>query len=302
MKTFAEILVLFLAEIKIQLKHKSYCTYTGKSKVFNEWLESKSLAGEPISSITNQYIAEFFMYLATERGLDRPTCQKYYITLKRIFKYAHKRDLIDSIPFDAELIVYPRKKEDMSAQVIQKEDLLELTNYISKKDKQLYLATMMEYYCGARPGKEVRLIKAENFNLNDGILRIDSENAKVGRARYITMSNEFIHICKDYGIDKAHPSLYIFGKHKKMGVEAISENVLRYRFNVCRDKLGLSKKIKLYSYKHTSASMLINKKILDMEQLREHLGHSSLLATQKYVKRIGCGINMDIRNSFPSPV
>lgn len=299
MKTFDEILPQFLANVKIRVKERAYSAYKGKARVFSEWLSKNGFSGLPLSEITEQHIEQFSIYLANERKLDRPTCQKYMTLLKQIYQYGMSRGEATKIPTD--LFVLPVKGEDKSAAVIQKEDLKKLTDYISKKDKQLHIATMTEYYCGARPGREVRLLKVNNFNLTDGVLRIDSDSAKTGKARYITMSVDFIKLCKEYGIDKANPDHYVFGVNKRIGDKPVSENTLRCRFNTCRRKLGISNKVKLYSYKHTAASMLIKNKILGMEELRQHLGHTSISSTQYYVKQIGGGINMDLRNSFPSP-
>lgn len=302
MKTLDEVIEQFLSNVKIRVKDRAYASYKGKLRIFSEWLANNERNGfkiGSIGSITEQDIEAFSIYLANERKLDRPTCKKYFTVLRQLFQYGITRGYVTKIPTD--LFVLPCKKEDKSAAVIQEEDLKRLTHFISNKDMQLHIATMTEYYCGARPGREVRLLKVSNFNLKEGLLRIDSENAKTGKSRYITMSTDFIELCKEYGIDKANPNHYVFSANKKIGTTPLSENALRCRFNTCRNKLGISKKVKLYSYKHTSASMLIKNKILDMEQLREHLGHVSISSTQHYVKKIGGGINVDIRNSFPSP-
>ena len=116
------------------------------------------------------------------------------------------------------------------------------------------------------------------------------------------MSDDLIEICKNYGIAEADPNLYIFGKNKHLDTRPLSENMLRYRFNQYRDKYNLSKDVKLYSWKHMGASYLIHSKTVDILQLKDHLRHSNLSATEHYVKRILGDNNEAIKMHFPNPM
>jgi site-specific recombinase XerD len=299
MKTFNEILVPFLAEIKIQLKPKSYSSYTGKTKVFSEWLNSKSLQSKPLSEITKHEISEFFMHLATDKALDRPTCQKYFLAIRKVFQYARNRELIAAIPFD--LVSYPQKKADMSSEVIAQEHMKVLLGEIKKKDPQLYLACMVEYYCFIRPGTELRLLKVGDIDFNNGTIQVVTDHAKNGHKRIVTVPSQLSQIMSELGIDKADKSLYVFGKSKRPDGKPCSVNMLRYRFNNYRDKLGLSKGYKLYSFKCTGATRLHNTNTVSMVELMNQLGHSRLEATQRYLKQHAGFINPRIKEGFPSP-
>lgn len=298
MKTFSEILVPFLSEKEIQLKKKSLNAYKNQTKVFCEWLNCTGKLDSSICNITEEDMSEFFLYLARDKDLDRTTCKKYYTSIKAVFQYAKKRKELTELPFD--LVVFPSKKGDCSARAMTDEELKAITSLIYKKDKQLFIAGMTQYYCGARPGREVRLLKAKNFDLTSGTLKIDSENAKKGKTRFVTLSDDFISLCKEYGIDKANPEDYVFGCKKTIGGDPVSENMLRYRFNKYRKQLGLSNDVKFYSFKHTSASRLI--RIMDINSVRDFLGHSSITSTQRYIHKIGTGLNETLKYNFPSPI
>jgi integrase len=281
------------------VKPRSYISYTGKIKVFNEWLASASLAEKPMSEITKQDISRFFIYLAAEKNLDRPTCQKYFLNIRAEFKYALKRELITSLPFD--LVVFPKKKKDMSAQVISPEHSKILLEDIKKYDKQLYLATMMKYYCFIRPGTELRLMKVGDLDFANSSIRVIEDNAKNGHGRIVTMPDQFVDICKEFDLDKVDKSLYIFGKRKKPDVKPCSVNMLRYRFNKYRDKYNMPKGYKLYSFKHSGATMLHNTGKVSMRGMMDQLGHSNLAASQHYIKKHSGFINETIKTNFPNP-
>lgn len=297
-RTFDEVLVPFLEGKKIELKAKSLAGYKGRTRVFSEWLKQHNLSDIPLKKIPDSDLVSFFHeYLISERKLDRPTVKKYKETLNAVFKYALEMGDIDEMPAFKGL-KYPQKGKDCSAQLMPAEALSDLLNDIYENDRQLYVACMLEYYCGVRP-KEARFTKVGAFNLKEGVLKIESSVAKTGRQRLITMSDDFVATCKEYGIDEADPNLYVMGKNHSLDTKPVSENMLRYRFNIFRDKHGISKGVKLYSLKHEGGSELI--KIADLKTIQEHFGHANITSTSHYIKKISCGVNANIKYNFPNP-
>jgi len=240
----------------------------------------------------------FHEHIINEKKLDRPTVKKYYETICAVLNYAVDMDEMEYLP-SFKGLKFPKKGKDCSAQLIPEEKLFELSNDIHDTDKQLYMACMLEYYCGVRPGKEARLIQAGDFNLKDGVLKINARNAKVGKARYVTMADDFVEICKEYGMETVNPTLYVFGNNKHFHTTPYSENMLRYRFNKYREKHGLSKDIKLYSLKHQGSSNLI--KITDIVTVQHHLGHANITSTAHYLKKLNQGVDKNIQTNFPNP-
>mgnify|MGYP002650689960 FL=1 len=91
---------------------------------------------------------------------------------------------------------------------------------------------------------------------------------------------------------------YLFSGDGLPGKNRLGKNTLRYRFDRIRDKLGLSKIYKLYSFKHTGAAKLVNAGINTWE-LQKHFRHKSVTTTEKYLaKRFGVNSGL-IKNDFP---
>jgi integrase len=299
MKTFDEILPAFLAEIGITIKHRGYMSYTGSTKVFSAWLSGEGLSDIPMREISPDAMAKFFVYLATERDLDRPTCQKYFMSIRKVFQYAQKRGEVDKLPFD--LIVFPHKKEDKSSQVITPDHMKLLLPRIKEKDPQLYLAVMTQFYCFLRPGGELRLLKVKDIDFNNSLIQVPQDHAKNGHKRIVTIPNQLLDLLKEQEIDKADGEYYVFGNKKIPGATALSINMLRYRFNQFRDTLGLPKGYKLYSWKHNGCTTLHNSNVVSLHELMTQLGHSRLSATEHYIKKYAGFINTKIRENFPNP-
>lgn len=298
-KTFDELSPAFLIEKEMAVQRKSFLPYMLHTHIFSDWLKEHHLSELPIRKITPENIAEFFRYIGIEKKLDRPTCEKYKLDLKQIFVFAEKRGELEKVPFD--LVALPRKKKDQGAEVIRPEDLKVLLPEIEKKDPQLYLACMIQYYCFIRPGRELRFLKIGDIDLYNGLITVRQENAKNKTKQTVTMTKQLIDLCREYEIDKADKKLFVFGNRKRFGTKPVSVNMLRWRFNKHRDALNLPKGYKFYSLKHTGASTL-HRSGISMRELMDQLRHTKLDATQHYLKK-HCGIVNDrIRDNFPSPI
>jgi integrase len=299
-KTFDEVLPLFLADVRIQLQKKSYAGYVSKTKIFSAWLAENSLSNHRMRNIDSQIISTFFTYLATERILDKPTCQKYFLVLRSMWRYAKKRDWVSNEPFD--LITYPKKGVDKGAQVIPPEDSKILLDDMKENAKQLYLAYMTEFYLCLRPGRELRLLKLSEIDFNNGTVTVLTENAKTGRKRVVTIPQQLLEIFIEYDLDKYDKHLYVFGNNKQgiPGDSPWSENMLRYKFNQIRDRHNFPKSYQLYSAKHSSITLLHNSGAPLLTSMT-HVGHTTLSSHQAYLhKHIGI-VNETIRAHYPNP-
>ena len=298
-KSIEDLMPGFLLEKEISIMRKTLYTYQHATHVFLDWLQKHNLNDVSIRKITSDDISDFFYYLSLERKLDKPTCQKYFLCLRQIWKYAEKMGEVEFYPFDR--VVFPRKQKDQGAEVIRPEDLKEILNYLKEHDPQLYLAAMVEFYCFIRPGRELRLLKVSDIDCDRGIITVRQENAKNKTKQTVTMPTQLIELCREFGVDTAPQDYFVFGKKGKIAVKCTGVNSFRQRFCAIRKKLNMPEGYKFYSMKHTGASML-HLSGISMRELMDQLRHTKLDATQHYLKK-HCGIiNERIRDNFPSPI
>jgi len=296
-RTFKEIASEFLSRGEISLRHRTYINQRGRVNAFTKWLEENSLDETELRKLTNEDISDFFTHLVKDKKLDKPTCEKYFLTLRSLWKFAVKNKEADFIPF--EKVSFPPKGVDRSAKRIPVKDRQLLLTEIRRMDPQLYLACMFEYYCAIRPGSELRLLKVKDIDFSSGVVFISADRAKSGRGEFITMPKQMLSLCKEYKIHKADPEYYIFGTKKVPSEKPVSVNMLSYRFNKIRDLLNLSKEYKLYSLKHTGCTALSDAKIVSSVEMMHHFRHTKLDVMLHYIKKHGGMINTDIRDYFP---
>jgi integrase len=193
-----------------------------------------------------------------------------------------------------------RRQVDCGAERIEKNDLEKLMKEIDEIDPQVGMACRFEYYCGMRPGYEVRLLKISDINLRKGIsnVTVSQENAKTNVSRKVVIPDVFCDYLKnEWHLDVYDKDLYVFGQHGKPGDTPIGKNNLRNRFNKIRDKLGLPLYYKFYSMKHTGAITLAENGV-SIIKIRNHLGHKNVSSTEHYLAELGYSDCPDIRN-FP---
>lgn len=311
-KTLKEIVPDFLSDVRKQIELRSYQGYLGKMRVFNDWTGKNGLDETPLRKMTNTDMESFFNYLTTERengksdsdgnpliGLDQPTCKKYKDVLHKLWEYAQKRGEVDSFPFD--LITFPKKGQDMSSELIPTDHLKVLVMEMKRRDPQLYLASMTEFYCFIRPGTELRLLKVADVDLDNGLIQVITDHAKNGHKRIITMPTQLVDIYREQEIGAYPKEFYLLGNRHKPGLQPLSINMLRYRFNIIRDDLNMPKGYKFYSFKHTGATILHNSNTVSLREVMDQLGHSRLSSTEHYIKKHGGVMNVRIRDNFPNP-
>ena len=301
-KSFNDILPLFLKAREITCKKATLKGSKTHMNIFKEWLDSQRLSDIPLRKITKYHIESFSGYLADKdngRGLDMTTCEKYRLSLSSLFNFAIERGEVDVAP--VYLFTLPPKGKDCSAELIPEDKISPLVMDIEENDYQLFVAIMSIWGCGLRPRKELRLRKVKDFNLNEGYVRVTSENAKIGKTGIVTIPEWLISIYKQYGLDGADGEMYVFGKNHHIDSRVVSENMLSYRFNQFRDSHGLSKGVSMYSFKHLGSRAYLKIPGNDIVGLMRLLRHSNLSSTQKYVQKTLGIVDMNYQKNSLDP-
>ncbi len=277
---------------------KTFQSYQSKTRKFCLWLEENKYGNFDVCEISNKLVIRFFKHLIDVDKLDKRTVQKYHQNIYGFFEYLKKEKKILRNPvYD---IPTAPKRKDEAARPINRHDLKLLLDTIKENDPQLFMACMFQYYLGARPGQELRLLKIKDLDFYNHKVTIIEENAKTVR-RTIDMSVDLAQLCLEAQLQHFNRDYYVFGREKVPGTKPLGQNTLRNRFNKYRDQLELPSIYKFYSMKHTAAGYLLESG-RTIEELRDHLGHTDITSTFHYIKKHFGNRNENIINKFPSPL
>ncbi|MDR2425449.1 MAG: site-specific integrase, partial [Prevotellaceae bacterium] len=272
-------------------------TYKSRYRVFGNWLKAQNLDAFDCSALDREIILNFFAHMRNDKHLVCHTYNSYKQLLFSLFNYILKKGGIHENPVKD--IPENKRHVDNGAERIERFDLEKLIKSIDAQDPQTALACRFQYYCGLRPGYEVRLLKIADLDLREGVSKVTvkQENAKTNKLRTVAIPDVFCeYLVRVWHLDVYDKDLYVFGKHGMPGTVAIGKNAMRNKFNKVRNSLGLPTHYKFYSMKHTGAVTLAEQGE-SIINIRDHLGHTSVSTTEIYLKRHGLNESEIIRKN-----
>lgn len=288
----------FLALKQAEVIPHTFKTYQSKLRIFCTWLEQKKLSKVHVSCINQEHICSFFRFIAETNNISRCTVSKYEQILRSFFNYLMKtKKIIDRSP------VYdiPRVGEhkDEAPYPIPDYDREVLREYISRKDPQLWLVCMMEYYCAIRPGEELRNLKIQDINFEDRIITIRKDISKNRQTETVDIPRQLLeYMVNVHQLNSYDESAYVFSVNGVPGDKVLGKNNFKNRFVRYRKELGLSDRYKLYSFKHTGGVKLKMSGATSWD-LQRHFRHKSIDTTEKYIRRNIGQRSEKIREDFP---
>lgn len=239
-------------------------------------------SAEPEKETIEQYITDL------HKKYKQKTIKRKIASIKAFYSYLEEEELVEQNPFRKikvkfkETIILPR--------IIPREEIEQLLNYIYASISSLsgiqYKHTLRDasvievfFATGARV-YEISNIRAENINLNSGLIRIMGKGRK---ERYIQISNTAVlDILRKY-YEENEPEI------KKSGYFFINNRGNRYTEQSIRLMLkkytlkgGIQRKITPHMFRHSFATYLIEEGA-DVSCVQQLLGHSSIKTTQIYI-------------------
>jgi len=191
------------------LKPDSVSNYRSRCRIFALWLRSKGYDGLDITALNNAVIIAFFEYLRNKRTLAARTYRSYSQILNAVFLFVKNKNGITESPVHS--LPSNRIAKDMGAERIHGSDMELFMKEMDAVDPQLALACRFEYYCGLRPGYEVRLLKVGDIDFRRGCskVRVIQDNAKMSRRREVVIPNVFLdYLINRWQLDKHDRNMY----------------------------------------------------------------------------------------------
>ena len=270
--------------------HLEYCTYrkeldTKTIKAYRIDLTqffSYVQSAEPEKETIEQYITDL------HKKYKQKTIKRKIASIKAFYSYLEEEELVEQNPFRKikvkfkETIILPR--------IIPREEIEQLLNYIYASISSLsgiqYKHTLRDasvievfFATGARV-YEISNIRAENINLNSGLIRIMGKGRK---ERYIQISNTAVlDILRKY-YEENEPEIkksgyfFINNRGKRYTEQSIRLMLKKYTL-----KAGIQRKITPHMFRHSFATYLIEEGV-DVSCVQQILGHSSIKTTQIYI-------------------
>lgn len=260
---------------------------------FFYWLEQHHV--NSVDQISLNHVKDYYKYLNTrshERksgGLSNAYLNKHQCGLKKFREYLQKHG---AKTFKIHLRLEkknPAIKDILSQSEIK--ELFEITNYSSMflrtrlRDEAMLVAL---YSCG------LRRAEAANLNIND--ILFDRElvfikKAKNFKQRYVPINRYNLRILEDY-LYEARPlyptttsEAFFINKNGSRLAGADMAIRLQHLLKLMDNPIVKEKRITPHCLRHSIATHLLQQEV-ELEDIQQFLGHSSLKATQIYTHLI----------------
>jgi len=251
---------------------------------FFKWLESNKVNG--LNQINGQVLKDYYQYLQNRKNkrfsgsLSNNAIIGNINTLKRLSKY-----LQETGKANIEIKLQLQAEKANTKTILTKAEARALykacsNDYLGIRDK----AILSIYYgCGLRRSE------GQALNVSDILLkekRVFVRKGKNYRERYVPMTGAIKEDLENY-IFTARQKILSFKGIKQealfLGMQSkrISGNGLIIRVKKLAEEAKISKQIGLHTLRHSIATHLLQSG-LELEEVKQFLGHSSLESTQIY--------------------
>lgn len=279
----AHLLSRFMEAIRPTIRKKTQQDYEGKLRAFRLYCEN-DLQNAAVTKLEKRDLLPFFERLASERDLCRRSIEKYEQIVRAFFNWLEDAGYRPDDSNPLKRLPHYGKVIDCKPMPFADDDRTKLKNAISEREPYLWLACEMQYYCAIRPGTELRLCKVGDIDRKKHTIIIPAENAKAKRTDTVGIPTAVMAYMERLGIFNYPNDFYIFGRYGIPSKEPLGKNTMRNRFNYYREALGISKKCKFYSWKHTGAISAANNGMPVIE-MKDYLRHKDINTTMQYLQK-----------------
>jgi len=262
-------------------------SYTNELKRFFNFLDKYYPRINEASEITKKTILDYYDFLNEAeskkgRALSVTTISHRLVVIRSFFKFLFLDDFIISNP--TANIRLPRCDKSLNNKVLTEEEvfkILESIKPVTPENIRNRAIVELFYSTGIRTS-EMAEIKVHDIDLKQQVLTV--VKGKGDKTRLVPIG---MHACfylemylekgRKYFIGNKD-SDYLFLNNRFFPFNRLTLNKLMNRLT---KNLGLKIKVTCYTYRHSTATQLIQNKV-DIRYVQELLGHESIKTTQRY--------------------
>lgn len=270
----------------IDVKEITRKNYNRKISLWFRWLHANKI--DPRSAQTKHVIAYKDYLIKTHHSSF--TANGYMIVIKLFYKYCASRRYCDNIAQNVKSGFRMTGKNKIPLTMDQARTLLQSVDVSTVKGKRDRLMIALMLFNGLRTC-EVERINIEDVGTREGVPVVYLQRkGKVDKNDMVVLHQKAVEYFEDYVSERdfdCKDPLFISHRDCDRGkVVRINRQTIARMVKQRLRKIGIDdKKISAHSLRHTFGSLLVEQGI-DMEDIRELMGHSSTMVTKIYVELV----------------
>lgn len=286
----------FVMDFKnLYIRKRTKHAFDSRFKIMREWLQKRGFLKKHIYEFTDDIALSFMNDLITERDIKGRTFNNYLLDYRTFFNTLVKNKYITANPFHA---VYKMPEQETDKRPFRDDEATRYFSYLELNDFDFYITSLYCYYTALRPAEICRL-KISDFWLSKGVVIVPGSKSKNKKKRIVPIALPFLKLLKEYF--KNLPSgFYICSKGFRPGDVFEHSTRIAEHFREIAIQLQIPAEVKFYSLKDTAADRLLEHGFTT-KTIRDLFGHSSIAATDAYLKKFRNTIDVKLINNFPAP-
>ena len=224
------------------------------------------------SQLTEEQLRQYFLYLANERKVSRPTATIALCGIKFFYQRTLKRE------WTTLGLIRPRPEKKLPV-VLSREEVRRILEQVHTPVYRACLKTI--YSCGLRlrEGSQLQIADIDSGRM---FLHV---HGKGGKDRYVPLPDRTLDLLREcWKTHRSRPWMFpATARGVKAGapIHALTDSSLQKAFKRAVDAAGISKRAHIHSLRHSYATHLLEAGV-NLRIIQENLGHGSARTTQMY--------------------
>lgn len=268
-----------MEEIFEEMKEFSYIMKGAENDIF---LHGKGSEEQIYKEKIEEYITEL------HKKYKQKTVKRKIASVKAYYSYLEENELIKESPFRKIKVKF--KENLILPRIIPREEIEHLLNHmygcLQQASETVYkyclrdVAVIELFFATGARVYEISNIRAENVNLNTGLIQLMGKGAK---ERYVQIgSTSVLNILRKYYAEnraaiKKSGYFFVNGRGNRYTEQSIRLMLKKYTAQA-----GIERNITPHMFRHSFATYLIEEGV-DISCVQRILGHSSIKTTQIYI-------------------
>jgi site-specific recombinase XerD len=224
------------------------------------------------AQLTEEQLRQYFLYLANERKVSRPTATIALCGIKFFYERTLKRE------WRMLGLIRPRREKKLPV-VLSREEVRRILDRVHTPVYRACLKTI--YSCGLRLREGSQLQIAD---IDSGRMALHI-HGKGGKDRYVPLPDRTLGLLREFW--KTHRSRpWVFpattrGLKPGAEIHPLTDSSLQKAFKRALGAAGIAKRAHIHSLRHSYATHLLEAGV-NLRIIQENLGHGSARTTQIY--------------------
>jgi len=280
-KLMFDVLDTFIIAKEKELRPDSMRSYRSYVKRLKEWiLANKDANRFFVSSMTKSDAIDFLEHYYTTQNLSNKTYNNYLGWFTSMFNWLKSMNYININVFEG---LKGKKQQAKNRILIDDPTRIRIKKWLKSNSHQMYIASLLVYHGGIRPG-EITFLKGKHINLANQTIMVPATAAKNGQMRISTIPSAMMPDLIEY-LAKVNITSdeYLIGHGFENHKKQLQKRIYQRTWGAMRKELQLDATIKFYSLRDTGIVNMISDGI-PLDDVMKQFGHSSLEITSIYIK------------------